>query len=952
MDLLFMVDATFSMHAYLKGVADSLPQILIMSKVTGFIKRIAIMAYRDHDQKDLIEFSGWSEPSDLAPLEAFMRGLSALGGWDAAEAVKSAMNKAFEVVDCDGKTLLVLYTDAPPHHASMPSCNEHLFKEVKSLGAEAFDWVNICHRARSIGIQAYCMVDNSNWSCMTCWYALLAEMTNGGMLSLMEQVDHHTICRQTVGLFLAWLGCEHDFGNAQGLSLCAEAKTLMAQSRLAGERHAGELRILPELRRSSMLGPQIVRTSVSAMEKRLLPLHKSAVQVRGQCSFDATKRLHADPEYQAAIIKLFDDLLQPHNIDCLLYNTLFGQLWRGVCKLRHHPDRERLMLKMGNAVGRLPATQKANMKSYIEASYDQSDVIYTMIEDVDGPFLVLETPAKLQRSDVLEISRSCHPAIVRKVATLLTGLRIVPKAQSTTTLPYNMKDEDLFACLPHLMCPGTMMSRRPAALLAIIAASSSTDSPLFAKANNYLASIKGRWIDRSLPENVSLDLARLLLRCPSALTDEELQLYQQLFRVGSLRINGLTSIDAVVGYTSNQTKRPDSKMRCLTCSTLRSSTLIADDGKCAMCICEVQADEPAPDDRSIWCECHTCKVHYAVIRPGKFTKPKCHFCRHSLPVPKRQCHLCHNYFLMQMPCTSSHRTYTCPPCHDNGAAVTDCVTLTMSQYVKDNGLQGLRISDPAMFWSGRSLMHVKDLVIEDANARQVQQPTVHHKTVHNAADIQQVIDRWLHSGQAEMGTCCLCYEDMPKTALRPFCGRRHCDAQGCKSCVESWYGAFRPGAVLVPPNLFCAFCKKAPSPHIIRKVNPKLHTHARIDLTALDPAFYHGWCQCCDQVKPAVVKECSEDVPVLTSFKCTDCNDKGNIVTKDCPWCSVSIIRAGGCGHIHCTNCDKHFCWMCLYKAETSDPIYNHMNDAHSSFGYGHDNAEDDYRSDEEDDWY
>jgi hypothetical protein len=36
------------------------------------------------------------------------------------------------------------------------------------------------------------------------------------------------------------------------------------------------------------------------------------------------------------------------------------------------------------------------------------------------------------------------------------------------------------------------------------------------------------------------------------------------------------------------------------------------------------------------------------------------------------------------------------------------------------------------------------------------------------------------------------------------------------------------------------------------------------------------------------------------------------VETKECPQCHVDIQKISGCNHMHCTNCDKHFCWLCL----------------------------------------
>eukprot|EP00802_Teleaulax_amphioxeia_P001616 Tamp_01618.p3 GENE.Tamp_01618~~Tamp_01618.p3 ORF type:complete len:510 (-),score=134.29 Tamp_01618:2953-4482(-) len=74
----------------------------------------------------------------------------------------------------------------------------------------------------------------------------------------------------------------------------------------------------------------------------------------------------------------------------------------------------------------------------------------------------------------------------------------------------------------------------------------------------------------------------------------------------------------------------------------------------------------------------------------------------------------------------------------------------------------------------------------------------------------------------------------------------------------------------------------------------------------------HPWCfNCmdephapadCTQVKDWR-KKCAEDSATcswLVQF------------TKDCPKCKIAINKDGGCNHMHCKQCDHHFCWVCL----------------------------------------
>ena len=49
--------------------------------------------------------------------------------------------------------------------------------------------------------------------------------------------------------------------------------------------------------------------------------------------------------------------------------------------------------------------------------------------------------------------------------------------------------------------------------------------------------------------------------------------------------------------------------------------------------------------------------------------------------------------------------------------------------------------------------------------------------------------------------------------------------------------------------------------------------------------------------------------------KCQDTSETDNWVaanTKECPKCTVSTYKDGGCNHVRCTQCGKHWCWICF----------------------------------------
>ena len=156
----------------------------------------------------------------------------------------------------------------------------------------------------------------------------------------------------------------------------------------------------------------------------------------------------------------------------LARNPVFGEVWRAICRVRGDPRRDSLAALMSRTVEALKKPEdKAELKTFIEMSYDQTGEVEKMIEEAPpgGPILRLEIAKKFDRQELLEIGRSCNYAVLAKVSSLLTGLVIFenPEGNDKKQGGIPMSSPDLFALLPHLMCPGTIFSRRVAAILAI-----------------------------------------------------------------------------------------------------------------------------------------------------------------------------------------------------------------------------------------------------------------------------------------------------------------------------------------------------------------------------------------------------------------------------------------------------------------------------------------------------
>ena len=44
----------------------------------------------------------------------------------------------------------------------------------------------------------------------------------------------------------------------------------------------------------------------------------------------------------------------------------------------------------------------------------------------------------------------------------------------------------------------------------------------------------------------------------------------------------------------------------------------------------------------------------------------------------------------------------------------------------------------------------------------------------------------MHAGEFELGTCMLCFDEVPKAQLLRVCGRKRCDAVACTACLDAW----------------------------------------------------------------------------------------------------------------------------------------------------------------------
>ncbi|KAL3479599.1 hypothetical protein BJX99DRAFT_221914 [Aspergillus californicus] len=225
-DLLIVVDATSSMQNYLLSLNAPLPQILSVSAATGRFSRAAIIAYQDFKRHDnYLEFPAWlylasvDEPARQPDLISIARILRAIGGGDDSSAAKTALPKAYHVMRPGVQTLILLYTDDPPHRTDgMRGAFTNADTERNALrredsyggfGPSFLDWVSaaktLAHGQKQA--QALALLDPNVPPSYMAYYNFLCAMGNDAYIRLRDSKPT-TISKVTVDVLLAWMGVE------------------------------------------------------------------------------------------------------------------------------------------------------------------------------------------------------------------------------------------------------------------------------------------------------------------------------------------------------------------------------------------------------------------------------------------------------------------------------------------------------------------------------------------------------------------------------------------------------------------------------------------------------------------------------------------------------------------------------------------------------------------------
>ncbi|CAK4113247.1 unnamed protein product, partial [Aphanomyces euteiches] len=217
-DLFFVCDTTGSMGSYISSLASTIRQVLAVVKVLfrGRVK-VHVVSYKDYcdARHGIVTHRGQRKHSD-EELMAFIAKLGPIGGGDYPEAVKTALNFTLHLIDTialsePSDSLVIIYTDAPPHHQKTGSDYEKQEKAEIDSNANyraGYDWIGIRDTLNKANVPVYTFHSYSSSSISSIlFYDLL------GPVIPLTDTSTINITRATISLLMHLVGHPFEHNN-------------------------------------------------------------------------------------------------------------------------------------------------------------------------------------------------------------------------------------------------------------------------------------------------------------------------------------------------------------------------------------------------------------------------------------------------------------------------------------------------------------------------------------------------------------------------------------------------------------------------------------------------------------------------------------------------------------------------------------------------------------------
>lgn len=966
--LCIFIDTTGSMGSWITTLNKMIPQFIRISGLTGAFKKICVVSYKDYDSHPVVTSTGWREPSD-SYLIHFSKELNATGGGGAPEAVKTGLYKVLEELPQEldkisDKVYLLHMTDAPAHEGSSGRLDNEGSDELKKLGSEKFDWVELTSQILLNPIIYSCFS-----TCNFQLYASLASATGGFYINPIPSQLNSEILK----IFNGWFGADEGLVfNSKELVIKTKAKkTIQGEADL-------------------MKNYNLVEVSKSITQPQLASALATVLN-----------RLDSDEKYRSSVFVLLESIIQD-DVLTLISNKIFGKLWRKVCCYRKDPRRDELIQLIERTKKSLDPTKRTQFDAWLKESYNMIEEIKGELEDIvqeervdlNGCIeFVRDIGDSSEPADMVGMLRALGASDQSYIKNIFARLVINPTKRfdltRTDCLPLCISSSRIFSLVLHLAAPGTKFGgRRAQAILAMLALGTLLDI----QAREFLIKYKGKWLNWNLdsdskpeiPENFQVKFLYLCKNAgPEYLTQDELDKINRLTsltlctRIPEMNVEALTLV-----LTSMDGVRPDHHIKCSKCELTRPISLTKPDLTCGYCHYGIKPRvEPNPDT-TFMVRCTRCEGFYSRDKGIHIMgKSLCHECANGLEPLTQICTVCEYKFVCRL--DNGLPGSVCKPCElgtPKLKPVYKSNKLTVRQLLEDTP-DGLELMNSLIGFNW--IKDVNNLIQMDRILTTVQVPDVNqvkskqivwaNKLVTNWDKIIDQIVNVIQSHYIERSSCDLCCEPKPNSELGSACGRSGCDQVLCDTCGSNWYSTNKLGHVVNLRHCACMFCSRTPGPKTVKRWwNPDAVGLSRPGaIPPMDPAYYYAWCVRCRLIKPCGERACGAgQAPRFENFECDTCEtariafeaervreremhvqqDRTNTNyekdVKSCPKCEVPTIRYAGCNHITCI-CGVHWCYECGGQFEYSE-IYSHMNRVHGriyaneapEFGYDAEDAE------------
>ena len=797
--LIFIVDVTSSMQSFVDALSTVLPEVIKVCALTDIFDRIGILSYGDYDRcfqiKDkyhVTEFSGWLSSSDINLIK-YSSALRVRGGGGKPEAVKTAL---YSLIDCINglsfpieklnKVYVLQLTDAPAHIGRELDIEGE--KEKKTLGKKKFDFFTIVEDLIKFPV-CYSVLTTQSYVP----YAYICTKT-GGNLHIRSDVSIESIRSGILSILNGWFGC---------------------------------VSVHPEIQLFKPHPDVTVKTEIdilrgSAVKKALdtTQPHLSAIISL------IPRKILTDEVYVEKAVPLLDDIIRNYTMS-LCSNPIFGRLWREFNKRRQDPRRNALLAQLSTARCQLSAANKIIFDEWNKNSYVASDDIKAELDDfvreqgLSG--IVYFIPdSERHPKDMLGFSRACTREDQALVVSILTRLVVDPtislkKGDDTTdtllflqlplsALPLNLPAERMFSLLLHVASPGTMLSKRPSAIVALLACRCSCVIREAAEA--YLNQIKGTWLtwekhpDGSavISENFSVSFLQLLHSYPVAMTEQEQCQVDRLLRIAfAFRIGCMELTAQTIVRASMDARTFDYHYTCCQCKKSRPISLITDSSLlCAYCVNDMNDVQEYPDSKTLMVECSKCGAFYSrnpAIR--LLGRSQCHGCFNNLgPSPRESCSDCGHKFVTYIGLPNGKCRACLEGCPHRKPQFADHV-MTVSTLFSEHaatiyGILGLVASEFVKASIVTAVDIFQDLPGYDKNGKEGEIPCpisvveMNGEPVVNLHELWRQVQTAVANRVVQMNLCDVCCDEKPANGLLRACGRTGCSQRVCSQCGKNW----------------------------------------------------------------------------------------------------------------------------------------------------------------------